>query len=99
MPIEDTEKLAHHGREELATLLDIVNNEDFQFVNATEAYRELRHMKSAVKVTPALRSARSASDFIAQLLGTVAYASRPRKFIPLHTLAAPYTIVLFLILC
>ena len=67
MPIEDTEKLAHHGREELATLLDIVNNEDFQFVNATEAYRELRHMKSAVKVTPALRSARSASDFIAQL--------------------------------
>ena len=33
------------------------------------------------------------------MLGTVVYASRPRKFIPLHTLAAPYTIVLFLILC
>ena len=33
------------------------------------------------------------------MLGTVVYASRPRKFIPLYTLAAPYTIVLFLIFC
>ena len=40
---------------------------------------------------------RKDSDLL--VLGTVAYASRPRKFIPLHTLAAPYTIVLFLILC
>ena len=81
------------------TLSKCFGGQKWRTISCHHARLVRRSSCSGVYLSPVKRNPLQDFGPKMEVLGTVAYASRPRKFIPLHTLAAPYTIVLFLILC